>query len=150
MAHTYTSILVHMVFSTRERKKLIMDNLRDRLWSYMGGITKQNDMTALAIGGVEDHVHLLLGMPASLSVSKAAQLIKGGSSKWIHDTFPDLKEFSWQDGYGAFTVSISGVEETTSYIKTQAEHHRKVTFEEEFQAFLRKHAITYDPKFVFG
>lgn len=150
MAHTYTSILIHMVFSTRERKRLIQAELQERLWAYMGGIAKQNDMTAIAIGGVEDHVHLLLGIPASLSVSKAAQLIKGGSSKWIHDTFPSHKDFSWQDGYGAFTISVSGVEETKRYIETQAEHHRRMTFEEEFTAFLRKHDITYDPKFVFG
>ena len=116
----------------------------------MGGIAKENEITTLAIGGVEDHVHLLIGIPASMSVSKAVQLIKGGSSKWVHDTFPNRRDFFWQDGYGAFTVSISGVADTVRYIEGQTEHHRHQTFDEELLAFLRKHGIAFDPKYVFG
>ncbi len=105
-------------------------------------------MTALAIGGVADHVHLLLSLPSTLAVAKAIQRIKGGSSKWIHDTFPRHKEFSWQEGYGAFSIGVSQVETTTAYIRCQAEHHRTRTFKEEFLAFLKRHGIEYDERYL--
>jgi REP element-mobilizing transposase RayT len=107
-------------------------------------------MKALAIGGTEDHMHILLSLPATLPVAKAIQLIKGGSSKWVHETFPSHKDFAWQEGYGAFSVSISQVEATITYIKTQEEHHRKKTFEEEFLTFLKKHGIEYDERYILG
>jgi len=106
--------------------------VEQRIWSYLGGIARENKMTALKIGGVEDHVHLLLGAPPTMAPSKAAQLIKGGSSPWIHETLPGLREFAWQDGYGAFTVSKSDVPELIQYIENQREHHRTRTFQEEF------------------
>ncbi|MFC1538028.1 IS200/IS605 family transposase [Candidatus Latescibacterota bacterium] len=93
MAHSYTNILIHYIFSTKNREKIITNELQDRLWPYMGGIAKENNMKALAIGGIEDHVHLLISFPATLSISRAIQLIKGGSSKWVHDTFQDHKKF---------------------------------------------------------
>ena len=107
-------------------------------------------MKALAIGGVEDHVHLLISLPANMSVSKAMQLIKGGSSKWIHDTFPDKGAFAWQEGYGAFTVGVSQIADTVAYINGQEEHHRMRTFKEEFVAFLEKHDVGYDERYVWG
>jgi len=88
MPHSYVSSLFHVIFSTKERRRLITDELASRLWPYLGGIARKNDFAALAVGGVADHTHLLLSLPATISVSKAVQLIKGGSSKWIHDTFP--------------------------------------------------------------
>ena len=103
-----------------------------------------------AVGGVEDHLHLLVLLPGPLSVSTAIQLIKGGSSKWIHDEFPQRRSFAWQEGYGAFGVGISQMDQTVSYINSQKKHHRKKTFEEEFISFLKKHKIEYDPKYVFG
>jgi len=96
-----------------------------------------------------DHVHVLLSLPATLSVAKAIQLIKGGSSKWIHDQFPQYRKFAWQDGYGAFSVSASQVKSVTNYIKGQKEHHRKRTFEEEFLEFLDKYAVEYDRRYLF-
>jgi len=102
MAHSYTKILIHYVFSTKNREKIMTAPLQERLWAYMGGIANGNNMKTLAIGGIEDHVHLLISLPVTLSISKAIQLIKGGSSKWVHDTFPDHNEFKWQEGYGAF------------------------------------------------
>jgi putative transposase len=150
MSHSYISALYHCVFSTKERRSTIDEELQERLWPYMGGIARENKMAALAIGGVEDHVHLLLSIPSTLSIAHAVQLIKGGSSKWVHDTFPDKKGFEWQQGYGAFTVGISQVPVTKRYIANQCEHHRTTSYEEEFIAFLEKHGIEYDPKYVWG
>lgn len=116
-----------------------MPDLRERLWPYLGGIAKQNQMKALAIGGVADHVHILLSVPATLSVAKAVQLLKGNSSKWIREVFPTMRSFAWQEGYGAFSVGISGLDATVTYINNQTEHHRKRSFREEFVAMLQKH-----------
>ncbi|HEM49054.1 MAG TPA: IS200/IS605 family transposase, partial [Caldithrix sp.] len=103
MANTYTSIFIHYTFSTKNWKKMITAEIQDRLWAYMGGIARKNNIKALAIGGVEDHVHLLLSLPPTLSISKTIKLIKGASSKWVHDTFPKYGNFTWQAGYGAFS-----------------------------------------------
>ena len=114
----------------------------------MGGIAKQHDIKALAIGGIEDHVHLLLSLPSTISVSKAIQLIKGGASKWIHDTFPEHRDFFWQEGYGAFSIGITQVDDTVGYIERQAEHHERHSYQDEFLAFLRKHGINFDPRYA--
>jgi len=116
----------------------------------MGGIAREHGMKTLAIGGVEDHVHFLLSLPTSISLAKAIQLIKGGSSKWVHDSFPEHRDFSWQEGYGAFSIGISQRDDTVSYIRSQAEHHRKKTFQEEFVAFLKRHGIEYDERYLWG
>jgi REP element-mobilizing transposase RayT len=150
MGHSYVSALFHCVFSTKQRRKTITDELQKRLWPYMGGIARENKMKALAIGGVEDHVHILLSLPSTRDIAKALQLIKGGSSKWIHDQFPEHRKFAWQEGYGAFSIGISQVQETTAYIDNQRDHHRQRSFEEEFVAFLERHHIEYDPAYVFG
>jgi len=129
---------------------LIDATLEARLWPYIGGIARENKMRALAIGGTSDHVHTLLSLPATMNVAKAVQLIKGGSSKWVHDTFHEHRKFAWQNGYGAFSVSASQLDRTIAYINRQEEHHRKRTFEEEFIAFLDKHGVEYDRRYVFG
>jgi REP element-mobilizing transposase RayT len=141
---------MHCVFSTRERRKIISIDLQQRLWPFIGGIAREIHMKALAIGGMEDHAHILLSLPVTIPVAKAIQLIKGGSSKWIHETFPSNRDFAWQEGYGAFSVSISQAEATIAYIKTQAAHHQKKTFEEEFLSFLKIHGIEYDDRYVLG
>src|SRR5262245_20458765 len=138
MSHTFTSNRMHCIFSTKERRKLITPQLQNRLWAFMGGIARQNGFPALAVGGIEDDDHLLILLPGTLALSKAMQLIKGGSSKWIHDTFPEHRDFAWQEGYGAFSVSVSQTDQTIAYINNQAEHHRKRSFEEEFIGFLEK------------
>jgi putative transposase len=150
MPHSYSSCLMHCIWSTEGRRRLIKPELRDRLWPYLGGIARDNDIKALVVGGVEDHIHVLLSIPATLPTSKAIQLLKGGSSKWIHDTFPIQRDFVWQEGYGAFSISVSGIEETIAYIQTQEAHHRTRTFEEEFIAFLKKNRIEYDERYVWG
>jgi len=150
MPHSYISSLFHCVFSTQERRKLITLDLRERLFPFMGGIARANHIKALAIGGTDDHVHLLVSLPATLPVAKGIQLIKGGSSKWIHDTFPLHRDFAWQEGYGAFSISISHVRQTITYINAQEEHHRTRTFQEEFLTFLKKHGIPYDERYIWG
>ena len=134
---------MHCVWATNERRPLITSALQQRLWPYLGGIARENKMKALVVGGVEDHVHVLLSIPSTLSIAKTIQLLKGNSSKWIHDTFKEHPDFEWQEGYGAFSIGISGVEDTTRYIQGQAEHHRKMTFKEEVESFLRKHRMEY-------
>jgi putative transposase len=146
MSHSYTNTLVHCVFSTKNRQKVLTEEILARLFPYLAGIARKNGMTALAVGGVEDHVHLLLSLPPTLPVAKAVQLVKGGSSRWLHETFPALEGFAWQAGYGAFSIGISQAERTTRYIQGQAEHHRETSFEMEFVQFLDTHRIEYDPR----
>ena len=105
-------------------------------------------MKALTIGGVSDHVHVLVSLPSTLSVAKGVQLLKGNSSKWIHEAFPRLRSFEWQEGYGAFSISVSGVSETKEYIRNQKEHHRGRSFQAEFAAMLRKHGFEYKEAFL--
>ena len=150
MANTFTSLHYHVIFSTKNREPRIGQDIEQRVWSYLGGIARENDMKALLVGSVENHVHLLLGIPAALSLSKALQLIKGGSSVWLKENFPGMQGFAWQDGYAAFTVSRSQLPEVEEYIRGQREHHRIKTFEEEYRVFLDKHAIPYKEEYVLG
>src|SRR5262245_58016996 len=144
---SYVCSFAHCVFSTKDRRPLITAELRERLWPYLGGIARENDVKAVSIGGHTDHVHLLLSLPATMPIAKAMQLIKGGSSKWVHDSFPDQRLFAWQSKYGAFSVSVSQVERIIRYIDNQEAHHRKMTFQEEFLALLKKHRIEYDERY---
>lgn len=114
----------------------------------MGGIARKNEFKTLIVGGTENHVHILLSLPATMPLAKALQLIKGASSHWMNETH--AKDFAWQEGYGAFTVGISQKADMISYIQSQAEHHRKRSFEEEFVAFLQRHGVDYDPQYVWG
>ena len=142
--HSFVSCLVHCVFSTKERRRLITADLQQRLYPYLGGIARENKMKALAIGGVEDHTHVLLSIPSTMSIAKSVQLLKGNSSKWIHETFPEQRMFEWQEGYGAFSIAISGVEDTVRYIQSQKEHHLRHSFKDELIVFLEKHGINYE------
>ena len=142
--HSFVSCLMHVVFSTKERRPLITSDLRVRLEPYLNGIAEKNNMRALAIGGVEDHMHILLSLPSTMAIAKSVQLIKGNSSKWIHEEFPLQKEFEWQEGYGAFSIGISGIAATTAYLERQAEHHCKTTFKSELSTILKKHAMQYE------
>ena len=150
MANTYTALYYHLIFSTKLRQRWISQNLEERVWSYLGGIARENRMTALRVGGIEGHLHILLCAPPTIAPSKAAQLIKGGSSKWIHETFPSACGFAWQDGYGAFSVSKSNVPEMIEYIADQRNHHQTRTFQEEFLAFLHRHGIEYDERYLWN
>ena len=147
MGHTFTSNLQHIIFSTAARKpyRLLKDG---RVCAYMGGIAKQNGMKALAVGGMEDHCHLLLSLPATMPVAKAVQLIKPGSSKWIHESFPGSDRFQWQEGYASFSVSISQRERTIAYIADQERHHQRRDFAAELKALLRAHGLEFDAEFL--
>jgi len=148
MSHTYVCELVHCVFSTKNRRPLIRPEFQMDLWHFLGGIARKNGFKALIVGGTENHVHILLSLPATIALAKAVQLIKGASSRWMNETH--TKDFAWQEGYGAFTLSISQKGHTIAYIQAQPEHHRKRSFEEEFIAFLKRHGEEYDPRHVWG
>mgnify|MGYP002622529876 CR=1 FL=1 len=148
MANTYTCLHYHYTFSTRNRKPWIKVEIEDKVWAYLGGIARRNRMKALMVGGVEDHIHLLIGAPPTIAPAKIAQLIKGGSSAWIHQEFPELKAFAWQDGYGVFSVSKSAVPDVAAYIGNQREHHRSRTYQEEFLELLKRHGVDYDERYL--
>ncbi len=150
MANTYTALYYHLVFSTKNREPWIDDEIENRVWAYVGGIARDNKMTALRVGGMPDHLHVLTTIPKTLSVSQTLQLLKGGSSKWIHETFPRLTDFAWQDGYAAFTIGRSEIDNVIAYIENQREHHRKKTFQEEYRKFLHEHGIEFDERYVWG
>ena len=145
---SYISSWLHCVFSTKERRPLITPALRERLWPFLGGIARQNRMKAIEIGGTLDHVHILLSLPAILSIAQALQLLKGASSRWVHETFPEHRRFHWQEKYGAFGVSVSLLDKTIRYIQGQEQHHRHRTFQEEFLALLKRHRIEYDERYL--
>jgi len=140
---------MHCVFSTKERHKSITREIQPRLWAYMGGIARDHGMTALAIGGAEDHVHLLLSLPSSVPIATAMREIKSVSTHWMHEVC-GIEGFAWQEGHGAFSIGQAQVSATLAYIARQNEHHRKRDFQAEFIAFLQKHHIDYDPRHVWG
>ena len=141
--HSFVSCLMHCVFTTKERRRLITPEIQNRLYPYLGGIARENKMKALSIGGVEDHVHVLLSIPSTVPIAKAVQLLKGNSSKWVHETFAE-RLFEWQEGYGAFSIGVSGVEDTIKYIQSQKEHHKVHSFKDELIMFLERHGISYE------
>ena len=149
MSHSLSCCYVHVVFSTKNRRNLITSDLQPRLWPYLEGVARQKELEVLAVGGTENHVHSLLRMLPTMPLAKTVQHLKGNSSKWIHETFPEQKEFAWQEGYGAFSVGASGLAKTATYIENQAHHHAR-TFEEGYLEFLRRHNLTYDERYVFG
>ena len=141
--------MFHCVFSTKERRRTITPDIQPRLWAYMGGIARKREMTALAVGGTVDHVHILLSLPSTLPVANAMREIKSESSRWMNGAC-DVNGFEWQEGYGAFSIGWAQVESTVAYISGQEEHHRKRDFQAEFVAFLKKHCIEYDARYVWG
>ena len=144
MAHTYTSNLVHCVFSTKERANLIRQP--ERVWQYLTGVARGKGLATLAVGGTDNHVHALIVLPPTISLAKAVQELKGNSSKWMNEIGGG---FGWQRGYGGFSISESGKEAVVAYIRGQAEHHRKWTFEQEYVTLLKKYGIEYDERYVF-
>ena len=141
MPHSQICCLVHVVFATAGRRPSIRDEFRERLHQYIGGMTREHGMPALAVGGTADHIHVLISLPRTISVAKAVQLLKSSASKWVHESFPGVKGFAWQEGYGAFSVGVSQREVTVRYIERQEEHHRRYTFAEEIKKFLNVHGI---------
>jgi len=149
MPGTYSQLLLHIVFSTKGRTPWITDEVSERLYPYIGGIVRAEKGVLYDIGGVEDHVHMSLRWRPDGSVSDLMRTIKARSSKWVHDTFPALGVFAWQEGYSVFTVSKSQEEAVKKYIAGQTEHHTKEDFKSELLRILRAHRVEFDEKYVF-
>ncbi|MDB5309402.1 MAG: Transposase like protein [Gemmataceae bacterium] len=148
MPQSFTRLHYHIVFSTRHRELTITPDVRPQLWEYLGGIVRGEGGTPLAIGGTADHVHLLVTLRQHKALADVMRQLKANSSGWVHDTFPHAGGFWWQGGYGAFTVSSSGLDAVTAYIANQEEHHRTRTYQDEYRELLIRHGIEFDEKYL--
>ena len=149
MPSTHHGLLIHVVFSTKQRFKLLKPEWRDELFAIIGGITHEHKSVLLKAGGVEDHIHLLLKTHPAYAISDTVKLIKGNSSRWINEGKRINARFEWQRGYGAFSVSESNSEAVKNYIANQEAHHQQRSFENEYFELLKRHRIQFDPKYVF-
>jgi putative transposase len=149
MPNTYTQIYIHYVFATRSRMRFLHDRIRKELYDYIAGYTKEMKGFLQCIGGMEDHIHILVGLPPTLSVADFAQKIKANSSRFINEKGWAFGKFKWQEGYGAFSVSQSGLENARSYINHQQEHHAKRSFSSEFEELLNRYKVNYDKQYLF-
>ena len=147
MPSTFTSLHYHVVFSTKERQRLIRDQWRTTLHSWLGGAVRTLGGVALSIGGVADHIHMLLGLRTTHAIADILRDIKSASSDWVHTELKD-RNFFWQEGYGAFTVSASSLDAVRNYIANQEEHHRTKSFQDEYRALLRRHGIKFDERYL--
>ncbi len=145
VAHTYSSLLVHCVFSTKERMNIIRDP--QHLWRYLAGIARGKEIPLVVAGGTKNHVHLLLDLPTTMPIAQALQHLKGSSAHWLNS---HERPFAWQQGYGAFAIGQSQRETVLAYIANQEDHHKKYSFEQEFVSLLKRYGIQYDDRFVFG
>lgn len=149
MAQSYTNLIYHIVFSTKNRESLITPETQPRLYEYIGGIIRNKGGILLEIGGMNDHIHVLAKLRPDNSLSNILRDLKANSTGWMHKVFPEMKDFSRQNGYGAFTVSASQIEKVKQYIANQEEHHAKVSFKDEFIKLLRANEIEFDAKYLF-
>jgi REP element-mobilizing transposase RayT len=149
MPHTYTNLLTHVIFSTKDREPLITASLHDDLLAYLGGIVRELHGALRAANTRPEHVHLLCSLPPTVATADALRVVKTNSSRWVHRD-RRLAGFDWQTGYGAFSVSHSLVPAVVRYIQDQEKHHRRVTFQEEFIAFLKKNGIAYDERYIWS
>jgi putative transposase len=140
MGSTFYSVTVHVIFACKDRRPLITPDIAERLFPYIGGILRNRDCVLLEGGGVADHIHLLVGIVPRYALSDILRDVKANTSKWIHETWPG-QEFAWQEGYGVFSVSISHIERTRVYIRSQEEHHKKHTLKEELDRFKQMHGL---------
>jgi putative transposase len=147
MPQSFASLHCHMVFSTKHRRPQIAPEIQSRLYEYVGGILRNHSSSLVAAGGMSDHVHLLISLGRELSVADAVRTIKSNSSGWLHGTL-GLREFQWQTGYGAFAVSFSQIEAVKTYLANQQEHHRRVSFQDEFLELLRRHELEWDERYI--
>ena len=147
MGHSYCTNFVHCVFSTKDRSESIPPEIQEKLWAYVSGIAKNEQVPLLAIGGTNNHVHLIIALPASVSLSEAISKIKSNSSRWLGE---HGSTFAWQEGYGAFSVGASQLQMLKNYIRNQEKHHKKRDFEEEFVALLKLYGVSFDPAHVYG
>ncbi len=149
MGHTYTNILIHAIFSTKNREPWLTPEIKDEVSRYLGGTINELGGQSLLVNGPRDHVHILYVQPRTLSIASTMEKVKSHSSGWVKDRWPERRYFAWQTGYAAFSVSKSHAEQVRRYIENQEEHHRKVSFQEELLAFLKKQGVEFDPRYVF-
>jgi REP element-mobilizing transposase RayT len=150
MSHTYTNILIHALFSTEDRRPWLKPDMREEVFCYLGGAMNALGGQSLLVNGPSDHVHMVFVQPRVLSISTLMEKVKANSSGWVKNRWQNCGQFGWQTGYAAFSVSRSHVEQVKRYIRHQAEHHRKVSFQEEVVTFLNKQGIEYDSRYVFA
>ncbi len=149
MSQSLARVVVHLVFSTKNREAFLGDReIRERLHAYMAGILQELHCDPILINGVEDHVHVLCNLSRSLALAKLVEELKKSSSKWMKDQGAGFAEFYWQAGYGVFSVSQSNVQAVRDYIAGQEEHHRTVSFQEEYRAFCRRHGVALDERYA--
>jgi putative transposase len=150
MAGTYTNLLYHLVFSTQDRLLLITKSIQADLYTYMGGIIRGEGGILLEIGGMPDHIHLVVKFKPTKSVSEMLNRIKAKSSKWLNEEKLKLRKFGWQDGYAAFSVSESQVDSVRRYVREQERHHQQQSFQDEVRALLEKHGVEFEEKYLWG
>jgi len=149
MSQSLSSVYVHIVFSTKDRFPFLSDDgVRGQVHAFLGGIAKKLNCPPILIGGISDHVHILIQLGRSVSQADLVKELKRGSNLWIQERFPHIAKFAWQAGYGAFSVSTSNLEAVRTYIENQPEHHAKVSFQDEFRAFLEKHGVAFDERYM--
>jgi len=150
MASTLTNLLYHLVFSTKNRYPMLHQPLASECHAYFGGIVKNEGGIPLAINGMPDHVHLVLKCKPTIAFSDLVRVIKGSSSKWVNEHYDVGGRFSWQEGYGGFSISESQLQKTINYVKNQDQHHPLKSFQDEFRMLLDKHGVKYDERFIWG
>jgi putative transposase len=150
MTHTYTQLIYHLVWSTKNREPTILPVFQEQLYQYIGGTFRKMGATCLEIGGIADHIHILAGIPQTVAIATLIRDAKTSSTKWLCQNVRQSQRFAWQEGYGAFSVSHNHIDPVTQYIKNQAEHHKTITFREDFLTLLRKNGVKFDEKYRHG
>ena len=148
MAGKHLSLLVHFVWSTVGREPWIGRDWEDNLFGYIGGIVNNKNARLMCAGGMHDHIHLYASLPSTITIADFVSVVKSNSSRWVHESFPKLRAFAWQEGYGAFSVSKSKEKNLIAYIGNQQHHHRKRSFKEEYLEFLAKYEVEYDERYL--
>ena len=148
MAHTFTNLLTHVVFSTSGRAPYLADEIRSDVHAYIGGILRELKATPIVIGGTSDHVHLLTRVPADMTLADCMRVVKANSSRWLKQRWPEQRAFAWQGGCGAFSVSESNRGAVIRYIEDQVQHHRRISFQDEFLVLLKRHGVDFDERYI--
>jgi len=148
MAHTESNVVLHVIFSTKDRARLITPDVQADLFSYLGGIVREMGAVAIIVGGTADHVHMLIRIRPARSPAEIVRVVKANSSRWIREK--NRRRFAWQTGYGVFSVSESNVAEVSRYIAEQEQHHKKRMFQEEYVAFLKRNKVAYDERYIWS
>ena len=148
MPQSLARVVIHMAFSTKDRRPIITTELRQELWPYMTTVLKNQGNLPIQVGGVEDHVHLLFALARTVSISEVVENVKTSSSKWVKESFAQQSTFAWQHGYGAFSIGYREVDTVAAYVRNQETHHRKMSFQDEFRGLLNDNGVDFDERYV--